>query len=185
MINANKFIENLGEIKRLIEIHLKGLEGENEEIKAAIVDKFMTFESDFIGRLGIVDFEVHVDESKLEVLIECYSFRVCENFRELMFEAQIPLDKVNDVNTLSDIKEYVVYAEDGLFQSCSTKDANELLEKYKDTEHQEITFTYRGGRLLMRGTYYPEGNIVFPERDFCYRDKVIKVDDIDIKRIIS
>lgn len=195
MINANKLIENLDEIKRLIEIHLKNLEDENEEIEASIVDKFMAFKSDFIGRLGVDDFEVHVDESKLKVFIECYSFylgvhigsgfRQLDNFRQLVFEAQIPLDKVNDVNTLSDIKEYAVYVEDGLFQSCSTKDANELLEKYKDTECQEIIFTYRGGCILMRGTYYPEGNIVFPQREFRYRDEVIKIDDIDIKRIIS
>lgn len=188
-IRVHKLIENIDEIEKLRNQHLKKLEAENERIKAAIVDKFMAFENDFLGRLGINDFRVTVDESVLKVFIECYAqfyYSVScfdDSSSRCVFEAQIPLNKVNDVNTLADIKEYVIYADDGLFQNYSAKDANELLEKYKDTPSQEITFTRRGGRLLMKGTYYPEGGIIFPDDDCMVRDKCIKVEDVDIKRV--
>lgn len=184
-IRVNKLIENIDKLEKLRNYHLKKLEDENEQIKAAIVDKFMAFENDFIGRLGINDFRVTVDESSLKVFIECYVQFSCfdSDTSRCVFEAQIPLDRVNDVNNLADIKEYVIYADDGLFQSYSAKDANELLEKYKDTPCQEITFTRRGGRLLMKGTYYPEGGIVFPDDECMNRDRCIKVEDVDIKRI--
>lgn len=72
-IRVNKLIENIDEIEKLRNDHLKKLEDENEQIKAAIVDKFKAFENDFIGRLGINDFRVTVDESSLKVFIACYA----------------------------------------------------------------------------------------------------------------
>ena len=117
------------------------------------------FQDDFLGRLNTTEFNVSIDVQSNTVYLD-----VCEDDYSgliIRFAADIPLDAINDINSVEDIKKYSSEeTHKDFWKSYSKKEGRELFEKYKDTEHKEVHVTFPGNYHAIHD-YYPEGNFLY------------------------
>lgn len=154
-IEIDKLKKNTAELAKIAQPYLT----ENEKISKQIIDKLESFQDDFLGRLDTTEFNVSIDVQSNTVYVD-----VCEDSYTgliIRFAADIPLDEINNINCVEDIKKYSTEeTHKNFWKSYSKNEGRELFEKYKDSEHRQVYVTFPGNYHAIHD-YYPEGNFLY------------------------